>query len=264
MIIDLDKVWPTNRRGIAKIRIGFLNDSYYDSDQEDRVREVAQQWEDECENISLVWANRPKKKFENRDVRISFKPSSGGQWVSKVGTDATEVKDQSERTMTLEWTDNKQKMRRHILHEFGHMLGAEHEQFSPDFPWEFKYQAVVDHFREEVQSENDKRPAPKQWTAAKVKEKGASRAYQDMLKRLVQTNLEYSRFDESSIMLYTIERDWLKDNSWAGGPAPQSIKESHHLSYLDIRTMNKVYDGTRNDDSESFSSSDSEYSTDDY
>lgn len=61
------------------------------------------------------------------DIRIDFKQGAGSS--SRVGTDALTEKDQSKRTMNLDIRlgQSEEFIRRKVLHEFGHVLGCEHE-----------------------------------------------------------------------------------------------------------------------------------------
>lgn len=61
------------------------------------------------------------------DIRVDFKQGGGSS--SRVGTDALSEKDQNKRTMNLDinLAHSEEFIRRKVLHEFGHVLGCEHE-----------------------------------------------------------------------------------------------------------------------------------------
>lgn len=70
-------------------------------------------------NLNLIFVPDPK----DADVRISFYPNEGS--FSCLGNSAL-IKGKNEATMNFGWLDVKT-----ILHEFGHLLGMEHEHQSP-------------------------------------------------------------------------------------------------------------------------------------
>ncbi|RJE18365.1 hypothetical protein PHISCL_09296 [Aspergillus sclerotialis] len=231
MIVNLDKTWTPDSDGIVYISIGFLDEDdpkWYDDI--DSIRYHAGDWEDAVPCLQFDW----RYDIEQCDVRIEL---GGTKSWSKIGTNALDY-DWPEPTMHLPNRNNCSDLEwhRHIRHEFGHMLGAEHEQFSPRFPWKFDRDAVI----EDV---------------------GSSKAQTDMLKTFKKSdNILCSEFDEDSIMLYNIEKRWLKKKK-PRGRSPRSISEKHHLSDLDKSTMRKAYHCRDHHRSPSVSDS-SDYDTD--
>src|SRR5690606_8622337 len=98
-------------------------------------------------------------KSRTSPVRVKF-ASMGGWYTSKIGKDALKIP-KPNPTVHLEWLKDKsgnvksKMMKRHILHEFGHVLGAEHEHFSPDFLSMYKWNrhAVINHYIAQVDSQ---------------------------------------------------------------------------------------------------------------
>ncbi|GES64232.1 astacin [Aspergillus terreus] len=223
MIIDKRKIWPADSDGKVRIRIGFLEGPQW---RQDEVEDVAGEWEDACPCISFKWT----ADIDDCDVRISFK---GKISCSEVGTNATDDDDDDEPTMWLGYSSDDDLRKRHILHEFGHMLGAKHEHCSPDFPWRFDKKEVIKHYENEVRSDNPS------WTSTEVKDEAKTRAQNNVLKKLDEKYLIYSDFDDQSVMLYKIKADWLQDNP--DDPPPEDLEENYYLSHDDRKYMRKAY-----------------------
>lgn len=234
MIVNLNRVWPANKDGRVVISIGYIQDDEYYDYRRDRVESVAEQWLDVLpRNVRFSFRGDPNRCH----VRISFAASPGnGDWFSQIGTAARNVH-KSKPTTYLKWTSDKKVMNRHILHEFGHILGAEHEQFSSEFPWQFNSTAVYDHYEQEVKNENESR-TPK-WSDKRVKENAVERAYTNVFKRVDESNVRHSIFDDQSIMLYYMKKSWLKQS---GSEPTRTLYENYSLSYCDGAIMYKVYD----------------------
>jgi hypothetical protein len=141
-----------------------------------------------------VWERYAYIKFkfsqnEPSQIRISFRRNDGS-W-SKLGKDALNV-DSTKPTMNLEIgaTTSEPTIRRTVLHEFGHALGCVHEHSSPSARIKWDHQAVYDHYRGI-------------WTQAQVDH--------NIIKTYKGTITQFSRFDQKSIMLYSIPSSWTKD-----------------------------------------------------
>ncbi|KAJ5392782.1 hypothetical protein N7465_011756 [Penicillium sp. CMV-2018d] len=224
MIIDKRKIWEADSDGKVRITIGFLEKGH--RWRRDEVKDIAGEWEDTCPCISFKWTS----DIDDCDVRISF---NGDLNCSEIGTTASDDSDGDHPTMSLGYTSNGALRRRHILHEFGHMLGAKHEHSSPDFPWEFDHEEVIKSYERDVRSEHPSWSPKKRTDAAKVL------ACKNVLKELDAKYLIYSDFDDKSIMLYSMKANWLKDNP--DDPPPEDLKENYHLSRDDRKYMRKAY-----------------------
>ncbi|KAB8227299.1 uncharacterized protein BDW43DRAFT_316936 [Aspergillus alliaceus] len=225
MIIDENRLWPSEPDGRVIISIGFSEHGHHD--RRDEVKKVARKWEKACPCIHFKWT----RDISECDVRISFK---GDLSWSEIGNTAADDLDLEHPTMKLPWVGEKALRRRHILHEFGHMLGAEHEHCSPDFPWDFDKSQVVEHFKREIQT---KHPA---WSTKKKKDEATARAKRDVLKHLDKRDLIWSSFDDKSIMLYPIKKEWLQYNPYDDIP-PEDFDENYELSRKDKKYMRKAY-----------------------
>ncbi|NER58876.1 peptidase M12 [Pseudomonas sp. MAFF212428] len=117
------RLWAPGRQ----LRIAFEGDVACDVQQ--AVMSVACQWT--CYgNISFVLI----QDLARAHIRIQMLPSGSDINRSYIGTDALRANDP---TMTLsEWPGDEHFVR-NVLHEFGHVLGLEHEHQHPDadIPW---------------------------------------------------------------------------------------------------------------------------------
>ena len=140
------------------------------------------------------------------DIRISFNPKEGCS--SHVGTDCYTVKDQTESTMNFGWFDVGT-----VLHEFGHVLGLEHEHqstFDNTINWNYK---KLYKWADEVLH----------WTEKDVKEQ--------ILDPLEES--EGTSYDPESIMLYYYPAYLTKDG--------KGTKQNIRLSPIDVLYINKLY-----------------------
>lgn len=129
------------------------------------------------------------------DIRIL---SREGEFSSSIGTDALLKID--EQTMTL-WPHSPIHARyfaANVMHEFGHMLGAEHEQTNPtaNIPWDkpafYKQHGLT------AQPEEDDAQA----SATR------QRLHDWYLDRAAPSESIYSEYDRKSIMHYVIHQSW--------------------------------------------------------
>jgi len=181
------------------------------------VEDAAKEWE-KC-NIKFIWSPTP----ENSDVRIAF---NTGRSYSKAWIEAKSV-DRENPTMELIGKESDKELKRHVLHEFGHMLGARHEHFSPHFPYKWNRQVVESYW--------EKKLGNRAQAVKKVKD--------DIIYRLQPNEPHHfisKEFDEKSIMTYCIEKDWLL---WHDKfkKQPKRIWGNYHLTSMDIQKMTEAY-----------------------
>ena len=142
------------------------------------------------------------------DVRISFNPYAGAY--SLVGTDC--IRSTEESTMNLGWLDAGT-----IIHEFGHVLGLIHEHQNP------KGKSI-------------------QWDESKVYEWAKQTqgwdhetTYHNIIERYDINQLNASKFDPKSIMLYFFPPQLTTNN--------KGTTSNHQLSLEDITYISKMYPG---------------------
>jgi len=224
-----DKVWPRDAGGTAKISIGFLDGTIT---QQQRVRTIAGKWEEACRGVKFVWST-PPGNCSNSDVRITFNSTD---WYSKIGTEAKKVTNKSLSTTRLKWRNEDNEMNRQILHEFGHILGAEHEHFSPHFPYKWKRAPVTNYWKDVF-----KRSHPT-WNDQRVTDAATKKFDHDIARRLSQRDhhMVTTPFDGQSIMLYYIKKEWLEKNP-SFRDNPRDFPGNYRLSETDKETVNRVY-----------------------
>lgn len=168
------------------LRIAFLNGT---QEFKDATIEAASNW---LPHINL--------KFDfvegiEGDIRIL---SEDGVFSSNIGTDA--LLNTDEPTMRL-WPHSAVQARyfaANVMHEFGHMLGAEHEQTHPAayIPWNvpaiYQRHGITDNPDEDGYEASQKR----QWL------------HREYLDRAAAEDSMCSDYDRKSIMHYVIYQSW--------------------------------------------------------
>lgn len=162
--------WPSRT-----IEVAFIGGT---ATGHNRVRIYAKQWADSV-GLTFTYVAIP-----DAQIRVGF-DRKGGAW-SKIGTLANEVKDGSP-TMNLNLVEDdsveEQYHRRQVLHEFGHGLGAIHEQLSPKSPIQWDRPKVMAYFKDTLKWKEDQ-------------------ILRDVLEPYKAADVDASVFDSKSIMLY--------------------------------------------------------------
>lgn len=120
------KLWKPG----AKISVGFLDGTI---EQWERTLRIAKEWE-RCGNIEF-YEDTPERAI----VRVTF---GEGNW-SFVGTDALKVKSGATMGLRLYEQDAELEWQRVVLHEFGHVLGLEHEHKHEKFTFPDEKAAIA-------------------------------------------------------------------------------------------------------------------------
>jgi serralysin len=125
------------------------------------------------------------EKIEEADIRISN--ACIGHW-SAIGS-GNKFLPKTQPTMNLEFDvkTTEEEYRRTVLHEFGHMLGLEHELMSPMIDIKWNRQAVIDFY---TQTQG--------WSVDQIE--------RNVLNRYQGTDFASNGYDPDSIMLYPV--DW--------------------------------------------------------
>lgn len=119
----------------ATIKFRFIEG---ESTLHDRVKEAALEWLDYA-NIHFDFGDYP-----DADVRIAFEKDEGS-W-SYIGMNCLDV-EKSVPTMNLGWLTpetDEAEVRPVVLHEFGHVLGMQHEHGNPNSTIKWNKKAVYD------------------------------------------------------------------------------------------------------------------------
>ncbi|KAK0272891.1 hypothetical protein LTR91_001264 [Friedmanniomyces endolithicus] len=142
-----DKKWENGQT----VTVRFMGGSEF---VRSKVKEYAVLW---CQYASIQFQFVDEG---DADIRVSF--LNGGSH-SKIGTDCLEVDDQDIPTMNFGWFDDQTsnaEFQRTTVHEFGHALGAHHEQNNPNLvvhwnkPVMYKYYLEHDHWDESTVDTN--------------------------------------------------------------------------------------------------------------
>jgi len=168
-IAPIGKTWMNG----STLRVRFMGGKSW---QHDIAREQAGWWT-AVANLQIVFDNAP-----DADIRIAF-DANDGAW-SYIGTDARSIP-RDEPTMNLGFLDGGT-----AAHEFGHAIGLAHEHQNPDGGIEWNEAVVI---REMAKS-------PNFWDAETTRH--------NILQRYRAEQINGTRFDPESIMLYFFPAEW--------------------------------------------------------
>ncbi|KAK3326666.1 metalloprotease [Apodospora peruviana] len=187
LAVNIKKNWQPGRT----LKIKFLSGEL---ELHAKVRKYAEWWLAYA-NLKMSWLPMDAPKA---DIRIDFKQDGGSS--SRIGTDALSETDQNKRTMNLDINVRHpdEYIRRKVLHEFGHVLGCEHEHQSPlaSFEWN------TDLIYQELSG------PPNNWSATTIQ--------WNVIKRLQSSEVSASAYDPDSIMLYAYPAKWFKNSGGVG------------------------------------------------
>lgn len=206
--------WPGNRASVC----------FFDGRREarDHVARTAQKWS-QSNALTFDFGPEGNRRTCNpaapSDIRISFRGS--GYW-SYVGIQAKHI-DSRKQTLNLQGMDKTTFGSGDdgvILHEFGHAIGFEHEHQSPvsgceeEFDWEYLYTSMG-------------------WGPAEVDRNMRRLNVSSSMGGLLTT-----RFDDKSVMLYSLSADAFKNPRSARCYIPQA---NNDISALDLKATQIVY-----------------------
>ena len=188
MALELKNRWPK----ASTINVAFLDGV---KSIQDQIKAVVKEWTaPDTANLKIVFVNDPNKS----DVRITFK--FPGSW-SVIGTSCKSMQ-KTTATMNFGWltpSTKPEELRRVVLHEFGHALGLIHEHQNPlnPIPW------IKDAVKADLS-----RP-PNSWNDATIEH--------NMFEVYKIDEVDATKLDPKSIMMYPIPKTWVKDPKFAAG-----------------------------------------------
>ena len=214
-------IHPTNDRQVSNSRGAAAGAALWREGQTLRVKFMGASTNihNKIESYAKEWEAHANIKFQfvnsgYADIRISLNMNEGPY--SALGTAALRVPENFP-TMNLRVDNTIDDLiaRYTTLHEFGHVLGLEHEHQHPDHPIRWNKQAVYNAFphwpREDVDS--------------------------GILNRLSTEGLYFCEYDPSSIMHYGVYDEWTTNNRGVAG-------SNGSLSEEDKRFIAKLYPAT--------------------
>lgn len=196
------KRWANGRR----ITVSFMGGSRV---VRDRVQPYFHEWS-KYANIKFSFLTG-----SGGDIRVGF-DQNDGSW-SYLGPDALLVPP-NEATMNYGWlvdSSAEEEYRRVVLHEVGHALGLEHELQQPSSDIEWDLDAVIAYYT----------GAPNFWSREDV--------FHNVIDRISATGVEHTRFDDKSIMAYSVPKRFDKKG--------RGVPFNTHLSPIDILFIGNMY-----------------------
>ncbi|KAJ7580809.1 hypothetical protein C8J56DRAFT_960896 [Mycena floridula] len=188
----------------------FLQGEYEPNGFREKVKKYAEEWTVPglTANLKFDWV-----QDGDAEVRIAY-DNKGRRNSTYLGTQCYEVKDQSEPTLRLYWhPDETEKVQaRHIRHEFGHVLGFEHEHQHPQagIPWDMD--ALYAYYS---QGGRDKA-----WVNVNVTSVFDAKV------------MDFNDYDKTSIMHYEIKEEWVTDKSYkVDSPSLVLSRKDKQLAY---------------------------------
>jgi hypothetical protein len=190
----------------SQLRVAFLNDPYGLKNQ---VLSIANQWHTRGHaNVTFVESDAAQS-----NIRVTF--TGAGYW-SLIGTQADIQPGRATLCLGFRSAPDSTKLRRVVLHEFGHALGLIHEHQQPLSTIHWDAQACYRYYE----------GPPNCWTPQMVDS--------NVLRRNPESSaLAHTGFDENSIMEYPVDPNLTTDH--------KAIGWNTDLSPLDRQFIATVY-----------------------
>jgi serralysin len=174
------------------ISVSFLDG---DPEVQERVKKAAMNWvKPGLANLTFDF----RKNTNDTDIRISFRYA--GSW-SVLGTTCKKITDKTQPTMNYGWLNKNStddEVKRVVLHEFGHALGLIHEHLSPEGGVKWNRKQVI----------KDLSGPPNNWSESVIEN--------NMFRTFTKEQLNLTRLDRNSIMMYPIPAKWTQDGFTVG------------------------------------------------
>lgn len=206
LAVQVNKLWKPGR----VLRVRFMNG---DDIQRMKCEREARKWE-EYANIKFVFDNSP-----DAEIRVAFYDKQQwkdrGSW-SYLGTDCGLVP-KNEQTMNFGWLNNNTpdvEWQRVVLHEFGHALGADHENQQPAQAINWNKEVVYRYFM----------GPPNNWTRQRVDD--------NVLDPISSEGMAHTDFDPLSIMAYDIPPEFTTDGNGVQGGNSLSEKDKMFIGKM--------------------------------
>jgi hypothetical protein len=214
---DTTALWDKPDHTLVIVFLDHTNDK----ELLDKVQYYAEEWE-KYANLTFDF-RYGEEAFDEADVAITF---YGKGWASAVGNSSKKNIARHKPSMHLELTrdTDEEEFRRHVFHEFGHVLGFEHEHQNPKADIKWREQEALDYFKERNPN----------WTDDDVR--------RNVLKPLSSHTVDSGEFDPFSIMIYSFPSRLIEE------PNGLKIRLNTELSEEDKSAASLLYPLEDNED----------------
>lgn len=205
-VASSDKYWGVG----ARLRVKFINGS---AAQKAKVMQYAQQWE-QYANLSFRQSNDRHSEIRIKFNNNSVNKSEIGSGSRSLGEEFLQTFGYDNPSMHLDITgESETRIRRVVLHEFGHAIGLQHEHQHPKNGIDWNKNAVYAAY------------AAYGWSRDDINK--------NIFKALSRSNTQYCAYDPNSIMHYDISAAWTNDG--------YSVNGSTNLSGMDKAFIQSRY-----------------------
>lgn len=203
LALEVGKRWANGKL----LRVYFLNGT---PTQKAKCEREAHKWE-QYANLKFLFNNDP-----NAEIRVGFKwDNDPGSW-SYVGTDAATIP-KNQPTLNLGWLEDStddQEWERVVVHEFGHAIGADHEDQQPAEKIKWNREAVYKYFT----------GPPNNWSREMVDS--------NILNPTGEAGVAHTDFDPNSIMAYSIPAEFTTDGVGVPGGNTLSPLDKYFIGQM--------------------------------
>ena len=189
----------------SELRVQFQGGTEW---QHAAVRHHASRWSEES-NIFFTFGVTSKP-----DILVSFDPS-GGNW-SRLGTDSRAYAQSNQSSLNLANVNEQETLetvRRKVIHEFGHALGAVHEHQSPRSTIKWNKDAVYKSYE----------GPPNNWDKATIDS--------NILEGYSSHDVQATAFDPDSIMLYAYPKELTLDGNGTHFNSDLSARDVEYMRF---------------------------------
>ncbi|KAF2186140.1 zincin [Zopfia rhizophila CBS 207.26] len=199
MVVDDNLLWENGQI----VRIKFLDDL---SELQDKVKNIIRGVYQPLVHLTLEFVDGGQS-----DIRISFNEALDSH--SFVGT-AARCKKPEEHTLNLrvKTSTPQNTLERHVLHEFGHALGALHEHSSPNCPINWDDEKVYRSYKHDLG-----------WDKKLVD--------LNVLRKESSADIRSSPFDPTSIMMYSFSPNLTRNGPFTRVNSGLSETDKYFISH---------------------------------
>jgi hypothetical protein len=182
----------------------FIKPHFFSSELNDKIKSFAMEW---VPHSGVVF-----DFVDNQSADIIIEINGNSIHNSMIGKDAIPLSKTGKATMNLGLGQvmSDSEFKRVVLHEFGHALGCIHEHQSPMGTIDWNEQVVIRTMRSLAG-----------WDEATIRK--------NILNKYQSGTITNSKFDQESIMIYPIYREWTKDGTEIGWNSELSVGDKEFI-----------------------------------